>query len=192
MAARSSSPLTEFIGREEELALLRAHLDQACAGTGGIALLAGEPGIGKTRTAEELAVDAQLRGAQVLWGRCYEEEGAPAYWPWVQLIRAYARACEPTALRAELGPGAAEVAHLVPELREWLPGLPNPPSLQPVQARFHLFDSVTTFLQAAAERQTMLILDDLHWADRPCCSCSSSDPRPGRPVCWCRRLSRCR
>jgi predicted ATPase len=66
------------------MALLRAALEDACAGQGNVVLLAGEPGIGKTRTAEELGLQAAQRGAQVLWGRCYEGSGAPAFWPWVQ------------------------------------------------------------------------------------------------------------
>lgn len=167
MTPRPSST-TELVGREEELAVLRARLDQACAGTGGIALVVGEPGIGKTRTAEELAVEARLRGAQVLWGRCYEGEGAPAFWPWVQIIRAYARDHDPATLRDDLGAGAAVLAQIVPELRERLPRLPEPPPLEPAPARFRLFDGVTTFLKTAAERQPLvLVLDDLHWADRP-------------------------
>ena len=68
---------------------LRAALEESIAGRGGLAMLVGEPGIGKTRTAQELASYAEGRGAQVLWGRCYEEEGAPPYWPWVQAIRSY-------------------------------------------------------------------------------------------------------
>ena len=167
MVSRTSS-LTEFVGREDEMAVLRAHLDDACAGTGSVALLIGEPGIGKTRTAEELAADARLRGARVLWGRCYEGEGAPAYWPWVQLIRAYVRGHDPRALLAEMGPGAADIAQVVPEVGERLPGLAPPPPLEPTQARFRLFDSVTTFLANAASGQPLvLVLDDLHWADTP-------------------------
>ncbi|NIV26901.1 MAG: protein kinase, partial [Gammaproteobacteria bacterium] len=76
-----------FVGREPQVQELRAGLEDALSGKGRILLLVGEPGIGKTRTAEELATYATLRGAQVLWGRCYEGEGAPAYWPWVQIIR---------------------------------------------------------------------------------------------------------
>src|SRR5262245_24288816 len=81
------TPPTAFVGRESELALLRAQLDEACAGRGGVVLLAGEPGIGKTRTAEHLAAHACARGARVFWGRCYEGDGAPAFWPWTQLLR---------------------------------------------------------------------------------------------------------
>ena len=66
-----------------------AALDDAMSGQGRLVMLAGEPGIGKTRTAQELATLAEQRGAQVLWGRCYEEAGAPPYWPWVQSIGSF-------------------------------------------------------------------------------------------------------
>ncbi len=72
-----------FVGRQRELADLKAALDDAIAGQGRLAMLVAEPGIGKTRTAQELASYAETRGTQVLWGRCYEEEGAPPCWPWV-------------------------------------------------------------------------------------------------------------
>ena len=72
-----------FVGRHREMVELTAALNDALTGHGRMVVLAGEPGIGKTRTAEELAVLAETRGAQVLWGRCYEEQGAPPYWPWV-------------------------------------------------------------------------------------------------------------
>ena len=71
---------TPFVGREGELAALTADLD-AAAGRGGVVLVGGEAGIGKTRLAEELAVQATARGALVLWGRCWEGEGAPVFWP---------------------------------------------------------------------------------------------------------------
>ena len=83
-------------------------------------LVVGEPGIGKTRLAEELATYARLRNAQVLWGRCYEGEGAPSYWPWAQLIRTYALDREPATLLSELGSAAADIAHVVSEVRERL------------------------------------------------------------------------
>src|SRR5215211_6086304 len=79
-----------FVGRERELERLRDAADAALAGRGSLQLLVGEPGIGKTRAAEELATYARVRGARVYWGRCREDEGAPAYWPWVQAIRSYA------------------------------------------------------------------------------------------------------
>ncbi len=157
-----------FVGREQELGELRSSLDQALAGHGRLVLLAGEPGIGKTRLAEELATYAQVRGAQVLWGRCYEGEGAPAFWPWVQAIRSYVYERPAETLLSELGTGAANIAQIVSEVRERLPGLPSPPAMEPEQARFRLFDSITTFLKNGARAQPLvLMLDDLHWADKP-------------------------
>jgi tetratricopeptide (TPR) repeat protein len=157
-----------FVGREAEAGSLRAALDDAFSGRGRVILLGGEPGIGKTRIADELCTYARMRGAQVLWGRCYEGEGAPAYWPWVQVIRSYVHDRDPEDLTTQMGAGAADIAQVVSELRERLPGLPPPPSLEPEQARFRLFDSISTFLKNAANGQPLVIvLDDLHWADRP-------------------------
>jgi class 3 adenylate cyclase len=157
-----------FVGREREEKDLRSGFQDALSGRGRLLLLAGEPGIGKTRAAEELATYARLRNAQVLWGRCYEGEGAPAFWPWVQIIRSYVHERDPTALLSTMGVGAADIAQVVSEVRERLPGLPPPLALEPEQARFRLFNSVTTFLKNAATRQPLvLILDDLHWADKP-------------------------
>jgi class 3 adenylate cyclase len=131
-------------------------------------MLVGEPGIGKTRTSEEFATYARLRSTQVLWGRCYEGEGAPAYWPWVQIIRSYVHDKEPKELMSEMGPGAADIAQVVSEVKERLPGLPAPPNLEPEQARFRLFDSITTFLKNASKgTPLMVVLDDMHWADKP-------------------------
>ena len=107
--------------------------------------MVGEPGIGKTRTAQELATYAGLRGAQVLWGRSYEEQGVPPYWPWVQAIRSYARERDPEQLGSEMGSGAAAIAEVVSDVRERLPDLPTAPQLEPEQARFRLFDSIAAF-----------------------------------------------
>jgi DNA-binding CsgD family transcriptional regulator/tetratricopeptide (TPR) repeat protein len=157
-----------FVGRQREMGELQAALEDALSGRGRLVMLVGEPGIGKTRTAQELAEEAEQRGAQVLWGRCYEEAGAPPYWPWVQPIRSYFQQRDPGQLRSEMGPGAADIAEVIPELREKLPDLKPPPALEPEQARFRLFDSITTFLKNAAQSQPlMLVLDDLHWADQP-------------------------
>ena len=156
-----------FVGRERELERLREAVDGALAGRGSLQLLVGEPGIGKTRAAEELATYARVSGARVYWGRCREDEGAPAYWPWVQAIRSYARDADPVALAWQLGAGAAEVAQLIPEVAEKLNVEPAKGS-DSEEARFRLFDSVTTLmLGAARDRPIVLVLDDLHWADEP-------------------------
>ena len=157
----------DFVGRRLELDELTSALEAALAGHGRVVMLAGEPGIGKTRTAQELAKIAEARGALVLRGRCYEDAGAPPYWPWVQAIRSYAESRTAGQLTAGMGPGAADIAEIVPEIRRKLGGLAPPPSLGLEQARFRLFDSMTSFLTGAARSQPlMLFLDDLHWADR--------------------------
>jgi predicted ATPase len=78
-----------IVGRTRELEVFRAAFDRMLAGRRQLVLISGEPGIGKTRCAEALADVAEDQGALVLWGRCHEEAGAPPYWPWVQILRAY-------------------------------------------------------------------------------------------------------
>lgn len=77
-----------FVGRERESAELLHALDETRDGRGRLFLISGEPGIGKTRLAEEVAREAVGRGMRAVWGRCWEGDGAPAYWPWIQVIRA--------------------------------------------------------------------------------------------------------
>ena len=158
-----------FVGRDSEMARLRAALDDALCGQGRIVMLAGEPGIGKTRTAEELGVYAESRNVRILWGRAHEDLGAPPYWPWVQVIRSYAHTQETEQLRLDLGRGAGLVARIVPELNDRLPEIEPPGDLKDPEAeRFRLFDAVTTFFKAVASDCSMLaILDNLHWADEP-------------------------
>jgi hypothetical protein len=98
---------TGFVGRDVEMATLTARLDRARGGTGSVVLLAGEPGVGKTRTAEEFASLARAHGCLVAWGRCYEGEGAPSFWPWVQIMRTLILNRSSSAMRAEMGAGAA-------------------------------------------------------------------------------------
>jgi DNA-binding SARP family transcriptional activator len=165
--AEAESSRGPFVGREQELAELTAGLDDAFAGRGRLFLLVGEPGIGKSRLAEELMARARARGAGVLVGRCWEAGGAPAYWPWLQLLRAHVENGDPNALRSQLGGGAAEVAQIVPEIRELFPELRQLP-LEVEGARLRLFDSVARFItNASTARPLVLVLDDLHVADEP-------------------------
>ena len=99
-----------FVGRHAEMGDLKAALEDTLSGRGRLATLVGEPGIGKSRTAQELTTYAGLRGAQVLWGRSYEEQGVPPYWPWVQAIRSYVRERDPEQLSSDMGSGAAAIA----------------------------------------------------------------------------------
>jgi DNA-binding CsgD family transcriptional regulator len=158
---------TPFVGREDESGRLRARLEEARAGRGGLVMLVGEPGIGKTRTAEEFAVYARGQGATVLWGRCYDGEWSPPYGPFAEAITEYVRAAPADALRADLGFGAAPISRLVPALREAIPDIEDPVALQPDEERFRLLDAVSQFLIAVSQRApVLLVLDDLHWADK--------------------------
>ena len=98
-----------FVGRQLEMDTLITALDDAVAGRGRLVMLAGEPGIGKTRMTQELASYAENQGALVLWGWCYEGDGAPPYWPLAQPLRTYIQATDPERLRFEMGPGAADI-----------------------------------------------------------------------------------
>ncbi len=156
-----------FVGRTTELARLHQKLEEARTGRGGLVMIVGEPGIGKTRIVEEFAETARNAGSAVLWGRCYEGEWAPAYSPFSEAIREYARTADPGQLLHDLGTGGGPVARLVPELRDRLPDIPEPAALQPDEERFRLIDSISRFLIAASARKPLvLVVDDLHWADK--------------------------
>ena len=160
------APRGVFVGRARELAELHQGLEDALAGRGRLVMVAGEPGIGKSKLATELVRHAQAQGARVLVGRCWEAGGAPAYWPWVQSMRLYVRDADPEALREQLGLGAAQLAQLLPELHELYPDLPKPPDMESEGARFRLFEAVSAFLRSASQdRPLLLVLDDLHAAD---------------------------
>ncbi len=158
-----------FVGRERELAALRGALADATSGRSTCSvLLGGEPGIGKTRTAEELTLYAEQAGARILWARCYEGEGAPAFWPWVQILRESARGLSDDELRELLGADGGEIAQIVPVLRRRLPDLPELHAGESPEMRRRLFDGIAGFLERAADRTPLvLVLDDLHGADRP-------------------------
>ena len=157
-----------LVGRDGELGELLAGLDEAAAGTGRLFLLAGDPGIGKSRLAGEAAARARDRGFKVVWGRCWEAGGAPAYWPWVQALRVLVRGVGREELVPQLGAGAPFVAQIVAEVAEILPEVRPPPPMGAEAARFGLFDAVAAFLRnAGAGQPLMVVLDDLHAADAP-------------------------
>ena len=157
-----------FVGRERELDRLRKAFDEAFSGRGSMVMLVGEPGIGKTRAAQELETYARMRGAQVLWGRAHESSGAPAYWPWMQVGNSYTSSNDPTLLTPDMQGKAPELVRLFPWLREAL-NVGEPEQLaDPEAAQFRLFDAYATFVRAMSNRAPLLIaLDDLHWADKP-------------------------
>ena len=157
-----------YIGRERELAVLLAALEDATGGRGRVLLIAGEPGIGKTALAEQLATHAVERGARALWGRCWEGAGAPPYWPWAQIVRSLAAGSEEEAFRSYVGSGAAHIARLVPELAELLGEPADSPGPADSDARrFYLFEATTRLLKNASQvRPLVLLLDDLLEGDR--------------------------
>lgn len=167
MPADLSAPAAPgVVGRRNELEELRRALDGTVSGAGVIVLVAGEPGIGKTRLIHEIAEEGRGLGLTVAWGTCWEGEGAPSYWPWIQVIRELALAGDADALRTALGSVARDVAGLVPEIRERLPDVPEPDGRSSDQARFQLFDAVTGYLKRLSrERALIVVLDDLQWAD---------------------------
>jgi predicted ATPase len=153
---------TGLIGRDQVLAVLRASFDLAAAGQGHLVLIGGEAGIGKTAVASAAAGWAAAQGALVLFGRCSETEGAPAFWPWAQVVRAaadggarppdavgalgWADSAEPTAISG--GAGTHTGTQTAP------------------QARFRLFDATAGFLATlAGSRPVVVVIEDLHWAD---------------------------
>lgn len=157
-----------FIGRDSELAELSAGLLDAIEGRGGVVLVTGDAGIGKTALVERMASLGAERGALVSWGRCWDSAGAPPYWPWVQIIRTIADELDDETLRSSASSGAAEITLLAPDLGARLGGSVDRSTTDSDARRFYLFEAVTTFLKkASATRPLVLIMDDLHDADHP-------------------------
>jgi class 3 adenylate cyclase len=152
-----------FVGRDDALGRLAQLWKEAAAGERRVALLAGEPGIGKTRLATGLAEVAHAEGTLVLAGRCDEDLGVP-FQPFVEALRHYAaHASEP-----RFGRYGGELTRLVPELAENVRGLAEPLRSDPETERYRLFDAVAAWLaDLSAETPVLLVLDDLHWAAKP-------------------------
>jgi DNA-binding CsgD family transcriptional regulator/tetratricopeptide (TPR) repeat protein len=159
-----------IVGRTREVETFRHAFSRMLTGVRQLLLIAGEPGIGKTRCAQALADVAEDQGALVLWGRCREGAGAPPYWPWVQILRAYIQASSLDEVRLNMGTAAKDIAALVPELLDAPQPLEgNFHALEEASiARFRTFDAISQFLQQAAQQVPItLILEDLHWSDTP-------------------------
>jgi hypothetical protein len=158
---------TAFVGRESERSTIRAAIDRALIGHGSVVMLAGGPGVGKTRLAMEMAEYASRVGFRCLVGHCYERDEQFPFLPFAEIIESsLAEAPSLDDFRRRMGANAAELAQIAPSLRRVFPDLPQPLELPPAQKRRYLFQSVSdTVGHAAQTRSQLYILDDLHWAD---------------------------
>ena len=155
-----------LIGRRNELDRLRRLWSEALAGECVLALISGEPGVGKTRLARELIATARLGGATVLSGGCYEYEATTPYLPLVEALRDWVREESPERLRAVVDTSAPEIVRMAPEAEAILGPPPPRPPLTPGEERLRLFDSLArVFQRMAAPNGLLIFLDDLHWAD---------------------------
>lgn len=159
-------PTSVLAGRRRELAALRTQFKAAAAGRAGVALVVGDPGIGKTRLLEEAARCVEREGALVLRGGTSDGTGSPPYLPFLEALGAYIQGAPLDDLRDQTGEAAPTLASIFPELTARLGELPAGHPLPPEQARFRLYGAVGSFIAAIAQsRPLVLILDDLHSAD---------------------------
>ncbi len=157
-----------FVGRDDEFEKLRRLWKESAAGQRTVALLGGEPGVGKTRLAAELARFAHANGALVLAGRCDEDLAVP-YQPFVEALRHFVDQREASGLAGHLGRFGGDLARLLPDLPERVPGLPPPSLSDPDSERLRLFEAVEAWLGAAGDTDgpVLLVIDDLQWAAKP-------------------------
>jgi class 3 adenylate cyclase/tetratricopeptide (TPR) repeat protein len=160
-------PPLGYVGREEELELLTKLWEKARAGERQVGLVAGEPGIGKTRLVTHAAITRHGEGAVVLYGRC-EEDLATPYGPWIEALGHYVEHAPEEVLEAHVEKHGGELTRLVPTLRTRVSEVPAPRETDPETERYLLFSAIAGLLdQASASFPTVLLIDDLHWADKP-------------------------
>jgi class 3 adenylate cyclase len=156
-----------FVGRQAEYEALLTKLSEAQNGRGSVAMLAGEPGIGKTRLTEEFC-DHASSSSTIIRGNCYEGDVAPPFGPWVEALRSLIEQLSDDQLHEATGDGAPEIAVLLPELRRRLPETGEALKLDPESERARIFDAVATFLKnVCGQKPLVVFFDDLHWCDRP-------------------------
>jgi RecA/RadA recombinase len=146
-------PAETLVGRRLVTGALRSAVDAAAGGAGGVVLLAGEAGMGKTALAAEAVAYAKARGAAAVWGTCWEGDGAPGFWPWIQVMRVLATEDD--------GKGEAMLAELTGVIGERGGVLGDESAV-----RFRTYDLAATYVRRrTAQRPLVIVLDDLHWAD---------------------------
>ena len=142
-----------LVGRRLITGALHAAVDAAVGGAGGVVLLTGEAGMGKTALASEAVAYAKALGAAAAWGTCWEADGSPGFWPWIQVIRELASDGSETgeAALAELTGAAHSEGGVLGDQSAF---------------RFRTYDAAATYLRGrASQRPLVVVLDDLHWAD---------------------------
>ncbi len=155
-----------LVGRQAEMGQLNRLWKNAQLGQAQLALISGEPGVGKTRLANELIVYARLAGALVLRGGCYEYEATTPYLPFIEALRDWVRLLSTEELARQVEGLACELAKLAPEIATRLGPLTPNAALAPAEERLRLFDHVARLLERLAqERGLVLFIDDIHWAD---------------------------
>jgi class 3 adenylate cyclase/tetratricopeptide (TPR) repeat protein len=162
------APPVGLVGRAEEGERLRELTALAVAGERRLALLSGEPGIGKTRLSTHAALEARSeQGAVVLYGHCDEEVTLP-YGPWVEALAHYVEHAPEGVLREHAERYGGELGRILPGLRARVKGLSPARATDPDTERYLLWGAVIGLLRAASEREPLVvILDDLHSADKP-------------------------
>ena len=164
---QSLADRTTFVGREAERSALRRMLERALRGEGGVVMIGGVLGVGKTRIAAEFAAEASARGFATLVGSCYDRENSLPFSPFVEILEsAMAQSTSLDAFRTALGNDAGEMARLMPQLRRLFPDIPPPLELSPEQSRRILFNAVVELLgRTAASGPILMLFEDLHWSD---------------------------
>ncbi len=166
LAERPSDDDVTLIGREPQRVQLRQLLKHATSGSGGLIVLLGDAGVGKTRLGEDALAMARRLGCQTLVGRCHEQPGTPALIAYTEVLEQASRLMPAAAFRQAIQASAPELAKLMPELHRLFPDMAPPMQLPPELRQRYLFTNIREFLTRSSRFAPVVIfIDDLQWAD---------------------------